>query len=327
MIPSTRFLALAAACAAITTRAFAQDMESDSTRIISDPLYLPLAGQIYGESAYTYGSTSQDLFDSTGTRTDTTDIHLNQLSQEVLYGLTDDLAVSFDWAYDLSRDATRHPVGGVDVSRSSSGWTDPQFGLTYRVMDQRYSPLTLDLHAAYSPDAFPAKAATPDEEGTVARGGQAVDFGATFGHEGPVFTVAAKFDALWLDTRDVLNQNSGETTRTDSQWNYRFGLDTQTRFTDAISLNVGAGHTFTNTATVFNQTSGLEHFSHGGDVTDVSAALNYQIVPNAVVASLDYQHNFFQNTRNSFPASPADNNSIRNKDEDLVGVTLRYVLP
>lgn len=327
MIRSTRFLALAAACAAMSTPAFAQDMESDSTRIISDPLYLPLQGQIYGESAYTYGSSSQDVFDSTGARTSTTDIHFNQLSQKVLYGLTDDLALNFDWAYDFSRDATRHIAGGGDVSRSSSGWTDPDFGLTYRVMDQRVSPLTFDLRASYSPDAFPAKGATTDDEGTVARGGQTMDLGATLGHEGPMFTVAAKFDALWLDTRNVLNQTSGETTSTDAQWNYRLGLEGQARLSDAFSVNAGAGHTFTNTNTVFNQTSGLEHFTYGGDVTDVEASLNYQFVPNTLVGSLAYQHNFYQDSRNLFPTSPTDNTFTRNKDEDLVGVTMRYVLP
>jgi hypothetical protein len=324
---STKFLGVAAACVAISAQALAQDMGSDSTRIVSDPLYLPLEGQIYGETGYTYGSTSQDTFDSTGTRTDTTDTHLNQLSQKILYGLTDDLALNFDWAYDLSRDATRHIVGGSDVTRSSSGWTDPEFGLTYRVMDQRDNPLTLDLRANYSPDAFPAKAANPDEEGTVARGGQMADFGATLGHEGPMVTIAAKFDAMWFDARDVLNQSSGDITRTDSLWNYRFGLATQTRLSDAISFNAGVGHTFTNTNTVFNETSGLEHFSEGGDVTDVNAALNYQFVPNTVVASLEYQHNFYQNTRNLFLTSPTDNNSVRNKDEDLIGVTMRYVMP
>jgi hypothetical protein len=328
----TKFLGLTAACVALSTfalsaQAFAQDMESDSTRIVSDPLYLPLQGQIYGETGYTYGSTSQDVFDSTGTRTDTTDIHLNQLSQKILYGLTDDLALNFDWAYDLSRDATRHIVGDGDVTRSASGWTDPEFGLTYRVMDQRDNPLTLDLRADYSPDAFPAKSATPDDEGTVARGGQMADFGATLGHEGPMFTIAAKFDALWLDTRNVLNQSSGDITRTDSLWNYRLGLDTQTRLTDAISFNAGVGHTFTNTGTVFSETTGLEHFSEGGDVTDLTAALNYQFVPNTVVASLEYRHNFYQDTRNLFPTSPTDNTSIRNKDENLVGVTMRYVMP
>lgn len=324
---STKFLALAAACAAISTQAFAQDMASDGTRIISDPLYLPLQGQIYGETGYTYGSTSQDIFDSTGTKTASSDVHLNQVSQQVLYGLTDDLILNFDWAYDPSRDATRTPVGGTAVTRSSSGWTDPEFGITYRVMDQRTEPLTFDLRANYSPDAFPAKSATDDDEGTVARGGQMIDLGATLGHEGPMFTVAAKIDALWFDTRDVLNRSSGDTNQTDSQWNYRFGLDTQTRLSDAISFNAGAGHTFTNTATVFNMTSGLEHFSQGGDVTDLDASLNYQFVPNTLVASLEYQHNFYQNSRNVFPASPTDNTSIRNKNEDLVGVTLRYVTP
>jgi hypothetical protein len=324
---STKFLTLAAACAAISTQAFAQDMSSDATRIISDPLYLPLQGQIYGETGYTYGSTSQDIFDSTGTKTASTDVHLNQMSQQILYGLTDDLALNFNWAYDFSRDATRHPVGGTDVTRSSSGWTDPEFGLTYRVMDQREYPLTFDLRANYSPDAFPAKSATADDEGTVARGGQMVDLGATLGHEGPMFTVAAKFDALWLDTRDVLNSGSGDTNRTDSQWNYRLGLEGQARLSDAISLNAGAGHTFTNTATVLNLTDGLQHFSQGGDVTDLDASLNYQFIPNTLVASLEYQHNFYQNSQTLFPSSPADNTSVRNKDEDLVGVTLRYTTP
>jgi hypothetical protein len=324
---SKYFLGAAAACVALSTQAFAQDMASDSTRIVSDPLYLPLQGQIYGASTYTYGSSSQDVFDSTGALANTSDTHLNALSQAVLYGITDDLAVSFDWGYDISRDTTRHIVGGSDVSRSSSGWINPDLGLTYRVMDQRENPLTLDLRANYAPDAFPAKAANPDEEGTVAQGGQMVDLGATLGHEGPMVTVAATFDAMWFGRRDVLNQTSGGLTQTDSLWNYRLGLATQTRLTDAISLNAGVGHTFTNTATVFNQTSGLEHFSYGGDVTDLDAALNYQFIPNTVVGSLEYQHNFYQNTRNLFPTSPTDNISIRNKDEDLIGVTLRYVMP
>jgi hypothetical protein len=62
-------------------------------------------------------------------------------------------------------------------------------------------------------------------------------------------------------------------------------------------------------------------------VTDLSAALNYQFVPNVLVGSLEYQHNFYQNARNQFPTSPTDNNSVRNKDEDLIGVRMSYVVP
>jgi hypothetical protein len=323
---STKSLAAAAAMIAVSAPAFAQDMASDSTRIVSDPLYLPLQGEIYGATGYQYGSLSRDTYNAAGVKTDSANIGSNTLDQTFLYGITDDLAVRFNWGYDISRDASRHVVGGGDDKRDSSGWTDPDFGLTYRVMDQRNNPLTLDLRADYSPDAFPAKSATGTDEGTVAQGGQMADFGATLGHEGPMFTIAAKFDAIWLDTRNILNQSSGDMTRYDSMWNYRFGLDSQTRITDQISLNAGVGHTFTNNGAVFNQTSGLEHITTGGDVTDVNAALNYQFIPNTVVGSLEYQHNFYQNSRNLF-ALASNDTSTRNKDEDLVGVTVRYVLP
>jgi len=321
---STRFFAAAAAIVAITSPAFAQDMASDSTRIISDPLYLPLQGEFYGATDYTWGSSSRDTFDSTGAKTDHTNVVSNTLDQTFLYGITDDLSLHFNWGYDISRDASRHPVAGGDVKRDSSGWTDPEFGLIYRLMDQRDSPLTLDLRADYSPDAFPAKSATPDNDGTVARGGQMANFGATIGHEGPMFTVAGTFDATWYGSRDVLNQVSGEQNREDSLWNYRFGLTSQTRLNDMFSINAGVGHTFTNNGVGFNTTTGLEHISTGGDYTDVNAALNYQFVPNTLVGSLSYQHNFYQNARNIFPTAPVNDTYTRNKDEDLVGVTMRY---
>lgn len=321
---STKFLA-AAAIVAISTPAFAQDMmESDSTRIISDPLYLPLQGEFYGATGYTWGSSSHDTFDSTGAHTDRTNVTSNTLDQTFLYGITDDLSLHFDWGYDISRDASRHlTAGGVD-KRDSSGWTDPEFGLIYRLMDQRDSPLTLDLRADYSPDAFPAKSATVDNDGTVARGGQMANFGATIGHEGPMFTVAGTFDATWLGQRSVLNQVSGDQNREDSLWNYRLGLTSQTRLNDQFSINAGVGHTFTNNGLSFNNTTGLEHINAGGDFTDVNAALNYQFVPNTIVGSLSYQHNFYQNSRNIFPTAPVNNTFTTNKDEDLVGVTMRY---
>ena len=150
------------------------------------------------------------------------------------------------------------------------------------------------------------------------------NFGATIGHEGPMFTVAGTFDATWLGQRSVLNQVSGDQNREDSLWNYRLGLTSQTRLNDQFSINAGVGHTFTNNGLSFNTTTGLEHINTGGDFTDVNAALNYQFVPNTIVGSLSYQHNFYQNSRNIFPTAPVNNTFTTNKDEDLVGVTMRY---
>jgi hypothetical protein len=310
----------------LSSSAFALDASPDTARIVSDPLYLPLQGQVFGASSYNWGSSSFDSFDAGGARTSSSQVTSNDLDQQVMYGLTDDIALRLDWGY-AWRSASRHLVPTGDVVRSSSGWTDPDFGITWRAIDQRDGgPMSLDLRADYSPDAFPAKVATTIDEGTIARGGQAADFGLTLGHETRDFTLAGTFDANWSDTRSALNQNTGDITTTDSAWNYRLGLTSQFRFTDVVSMNAGAGHTFTNNANVFNSSTGLEHFSRGGDFTDVNVALNYHFVPNTVVGSIGYQHNFYDDTRNLFPTTPADNTAIRNKDEDLVGVTMRYVL-
>lgn len=320
------FLAAMGVLGLSAMRAQALDTTPDTTRIISDPLFLPHDGQFYGATSWDWSSTSQDIFNALGAPDSRAQITGNSLNQDLQYGLTDDLALRFDWGYDW-RNVSRHPVSGGLVTRSSSGWTDPSFGLTWRAIDQAGGgPFSLDLRADYSPDAFPAKAATSVDEGTIARGGQSLDVGATLGHQTRDFTIAGTFDAIYLDGRKVDNQNTGGFTATDALWNYRLGLATQTRFTDQLSLNAGVGHTFADRADVFNSSTGLTHVSTGADFTDLNVALNYHFVPNTVVGSIGYQHNFYDNTRNLFPTSPADDTAIRNKDEDVVGVTMRYSL-
>jgi hypothetical protein len=318
---------VAGTIALLPTSVFAQMATSDPFRIVSDPLYLPLAGQFLGTTSYQYSSTTEDVLDSTGTKTESVHVDNNLIDQDVLYGITDDLTAHFNWAYDPSRDAKRDIVGGGTVDRSSSGWTNPDFGLTYRVLDERQSPLVLDLRLDYSPDAFPSKAATPTDEGTIARGGQMLDLGATLGHSTQQFTIAGLFDAQWLDTRKTLNQTSGDFSRTSSVWNYSLGLATQTRFSDVLSLNAGVSELFANDTSVINDTSGLTHLSHVGDTTNLNVALNYHFIPNRLVGSVGYEHNFFGPTHNLFATTPTNDTTIRNHDEDVVGVSLRYTLP
>jgi hypothetical protein len=316
----------AAGLFAATTQALALDDTADTTRIVSDPLYLPLQGQIYGATSYRWSSATQDNFDSGGLHTGSAQITGNALNQQFQYGILDNLALRLDWGYDW-RSVSRHLVPSGTIVRSSSGWTDPTFGITWRAIDQSGGgPFSLDLRADYSPDAFPAKNATPVEEGTVARGGQAADLGLTLGHQTRDFTIAALVDANYFDGRRIENQTTGDFTTTDSLWSYTLGLESQLRLSDTASINAGAGHTFANDATVFNSNTGLTHFSRGGDFTDLNVAFNYHFVPNRFVGTVGYQHNFYDNTRNVFPTAPVNNNSVRNKDDDIVGVTLRYVM-
>jgi hypothetical protein len=317
----------AASVVCLSTAAFAQDATPDAARIISDPLYLPLQGQVFGATSYDWGSTSLDSYNAAGVQTSTSHVTSNDIGQQLMYGITDDFVLRLDWGYD-TRATSRHLVPTDDlVTRSSSGWTDPDFGITWRAIDQAAGgPFSLDLRADYSPDAFANRNSTDDVSGTVARGGQEADFGFTIGHETRDFTLAGVFDADWLGNRTSLNQNTGDKIFTDSQWNYRLGLTSQYRFTPVMSMNAGVGHTFANDANVFDNSNGLAHISQGGDFTDLNVALNYHFIPNTVVGSIGYEHNFYDNTRNLFPTAPIDNTFTRNRDEDVVGVTMRYVL-
>jgi hypothetical protein len=318
---------LAAGSLLVSFAAHAQDYTPDATRILSDPTYLPLQGQIFGSSEYQWESTTQDVFNSAGALTESQRIVSNPLTQLAEYGVTDDLALRFQMGYDPSARTTTNPVGGASFSNTNQGWTDPNFGVTYRVLDERDNPVSFDLRGSYSPDAFTAISATDTEDGTVALGGQYADFGASLGHETRSFTIAGNFDAEYYGHRNVENLTTDANVDTGSLWAYQLGLATQTRLTDQFSFNAGVAHTLGYDANVFNEATTVAHTSHVGGVTNLNAALNYHFIPNTVVGSLEYQHNFSGGQNNIYAATPASDTEIHDRSQNILGVQLRYVMP
>ena len=306
--------------------AHAMDYSLVPDRIVSDPLYLPLQGQIFSETSYDWTSTSEDVFNSAGVKTESERINSNPFSQTFEYGLTDDLMLSGNIGYDPSVTTHLNPGGGASTDRTSSGWDDPTFGVVYRVLDQRFNPLTLDVGASYSPNVFSAEAASDTDDGTVARGGQAWDFGGTLGREMRDFTIAGSFNAEYQGSRGTLNETSGDSIASSSDWIYTLGLATQTRFSDQFSLNAGAGYTFAHNSNVVNEATLVEHENRAKGTPNLNAALNYHFIPNILVGSVTYEHDFGGGSDNIYAAIPTDNNSVSNKSEDVVGVRLRYVL-
>jgi hypothetical protein len=320
------FKYLAAATFLVPLSAHAMDYTLTTDRIVSDPLYLPLQGQIFGDTSYQWTTTSDDVFNSTGVKTESERISSNPLGQTFEYGITDDLAVSGAIGYDPSQSTHINPVSGPSVDRTDQGWTDPTFGVIYRVLDQRDTPLTMDLNASYSPNVFSAKSASDTDEGTVARGGQEWEFGGTLGREMRDFTIAGTFDADYDGRRSALSEASGDEVSTSSTWLYSLGLATQTRLGDQFSVNAGAGYEFAHDANVVNDTSLVDHEQHVKGSPNLNAALNYHFIPNILVGSVNYQHDFGGGSDNFYAAIPVDDTSVRNKSEDLLGVRLRYVL-
>jgi hypothetical protein len=290
-------------------------------RLLSDPAYLPMQGQWYGSTGFDISESHADAYDSAGARTATRKGWEDEFTQELEYGITNDIAVrvSDSYApYDKHKDA--FAAGGFSDS-GRSGFHDPSVGVTWRVIDQaNRNPLNLDLLADYKANLIDART------NNVAEGGQSGEFGAALSKVMPGFTVYGKAVADWYGTQSQFNPATSDFVREESYWDYLVDLDTQTRLNDLFSIDAGIGYVFANNARVANFTSGVNHIAEPGDGLKLNAALNYQVVPNTLVASLTYDYRR-DNTGQQIYALPASDTFLRNHDDNQFGVKLDYVMP
>lgn len=321
-------LLTAAACVAICAEAGAQTAVPDGQRILSDPAFLPLSGQIYGSTAYQYGTNHWDDFNATGAFDSHVSGWSDTFSQLFDYGITDDLTVGATIDYVPVDKRKRDFADGTTVSRSSSGWSDPTFDVTWRAIDERDgNPVNVDLLGSYSPDWIQAKTGTDVESGTIARGGNAGLVGAAVSHVSGPFTIYGSFKADFLGDRTVDNGTNGALHASNSHTNYILGLDSQTRLNDLLSFNLGVSRQFLSSSTITNEKTAVAYVSKPGDATDLHLAANYHLVPNQVVASLTYAHTFAQDSKDIYPVDPASDLSMQNRSGNTYGVKLDYTLP
>jgi hypothetical protein len=313
-------------CVRPEARAQVLDMTPDSGRILSDPNFLPLAGQFYGTTAYSHGWTDGNSANSAGLETSSFHINTNTLDQLLSVGITDDLAVNASIEYAPANFREIDYASGRSATFNSSGFSDPTFGATWRLFDQNAWPVDLDLLGSYTPDWIDAHTATAYEDGTVARGGEAGTVGAALGYDARSFGIRGAFSADFLGDSSSYNLANGDTVETEGHSDYTLSLDTQTRLTDLFSVNAGLAHTFASNQTGVNLTSGAPHYSEPGDNTALQLALNYNFIPNQFVISATYAHDFYDNGR-TFYDDPADDTETRDKNGNIVGVKLSYATP
>jgi hypothetical protein len=313
-----------AATLMIPLAAAAEDFTPISDRILSDPAFLPLKGQIYGESSYNYGDTQSQNFNAGGANLSSTRRTLNTLTQTFAFGVTDRLSINVSEAYGFSGNVKVTSPAGVR-SIGQSGWDDPAFGLTYRLVDQKQQPFMLDVFGHYSPDAFSSSAAINGEDATIARGGAAADFGLAIARETRFFTLRGSVTANYYDssTQQTASPQRGYA-NTSSYWAPTLGLQTQTRLTNRLSANVNASYTFNGSPTVSNNVPYLFHKEDIGNTADVGVSLNYHLIPNRLVGSVNYNHTFRDHTNVIYPQDVALDGYHWGTTND-VGVSLRYL--
>jgi len=318
---------VAAVLAFVPAAAFAQaiDLTPYSGRILSDPEYLPLAGQVDGTSAYSHGWVNGNATNGAGGQS-TFHVDTNTLDQFLAYGVTDDLSVHASIQYAPQNYRETDFGGGARTYSESSGFSDPTFGATWRALDQNAFPANFDIFGSYTPDWIDAHTATAVQDGSVARGGDSGIVGAALGIVTNSFSIRGAFDANFLGQSSVLNLGNGDTLQTASHTNFDLSLQTQTRLTDLFSVNAGLNHTFASNANVANVTTGAPRHSEPGDVTALQLALNYNFVPDAFVISGTYEHDFYGNSSTLYP-DPLFNTGTQDKNGNILGVKLTYATP
>jgi len=321
-------IVFASALAFLPIRAVALNFTPDASRVISDPSYLPLGGQLFGSTEYSNSQTNSTTNNSTGALDSWNTTLNNTITQLVEFGLTDDLTLRATGSYEWLETNTTPPAGAVTVT-NSNGFSDTAFTALWRVLDEKDHPFNWDLTGAYTPNLINAESASPIQEGTVARGGASAAFGTALSYKTKSFTLYGSGTATCLDSRTILNPSNGTTTTFDSSWEYVFTLSTQTRFWDRWSLNAGLSSTFydNQNASFVNAGNHLITFvDRPTGLTALTGSLNYQAVPNRFVVSLIYTHDFYGDGGNTYPAQPNSDTTITDKDENVLSGELRYLL-
>jgi len=293
-------------------------------RFLSDPAWLPLEGQFDGSTAFAISDGRGNTYDSTGILASSFYDQSDRLSQTIGYGITDDVSVNLGMSYLPFDKVNRYPVGGGAIVRKSSGFTDPSIGMTWRAIEQGDSPVNFDVFGAYSPDWIGATAATSISDGTEGRGGQAGEVGLAVSHVMPMFTIDGSVAADFTGQRDVFDPATGTSAIRGSTTRWTVALDTQTRFSDAISFNAGVSENFGHDHTTVIGPTGIEHLGDPGDRTNLYVAANYSFVPQTLVGSLSFAHAFDGTSREIYPADPASSTSTRGRQTNTLGARLTY---
>jgi hypothetical protein len=294
-----------------------------NTRILSDPLFLPVKGQVYGVTAYTLDMPKGDNFKA-GVNTGSFTASDNLINQTIAFGVTNDLTIRFVEGYGVNnRDSTAAATGDVTTG-SSRGFNDPTISATLRIVDEPRAPVIFDLTASYSPDLLASEASGgTGSEGTMGRGGQTAGVSFALGREMRSFTIAGTGGTTYVGQQMTELLSNSTSTQSQAYWNYSLGLTTQTRFTNRFSLDAGVAFSSAGNYVVSNLTTGNSHTYTPPSTRTLNLALNYHIVPNRVVGEFTYTYNNDTGATNTFAKATSDT-AVENRMGNVVGVRLLY---
>jgi hypothetical protein len=218
------------------------------------------------------------------------------------YGITDRLSVGASGSYATGDTDFGYASGAVkSTSGSNSGF---EIGATYRVLDQKNSPVSLDINAVLRTGGSPLGA-------TVA-----------VGHQGTKFTIKGLVGANQFNGGNYTAQPEEVPAWLDASRRYFVAVQTQTRLTDSFSVNLSISYSMPegSVAAIRNGTSYTAKFP---DAVGAGLALNYHFIANKLVGKVGYDFTTVGNTHDQF-ANPALNRTYDNQNASSFFAGLLY---
>lgn len=265
------------------------DTQADSTRGISDLMYLPVAGTTSIGMKVSRTSSDADLTyisqSITNTKTDDTD-----LSAYLAYSINDNfsLALNIPYTFSSDEDTTYGPastVNGDTEKTKSSGLQDIDIVAKYRIFDQKDRAVNFDLTIEFSPKTGDAESATKTADGNAFRGGTDLDITLDFGKKFKELQARGFFGLMFSGESETKDLSDGSISKTESFTSIQLGAEIQLRPSQDIYLDGGLAVIFPGEFTVFHSTESQEYSAD--PMLLISLKAGYDFSSNATV-SLGY---------------------------------------
>lgn len=260
---------------------------SGYARELTDLLYQPDRGQFYLKLSYKGSQTSgveNDTRTSLVVQRDQT--YVDAFDGAMGYGVTKQFSVTLNFGYVTSSIVTSTlgsdilangiPADGLVTSTNSSGLIDPTIVGQYRIFEQDQTFFTVDVDAAYSPNAMDSVVGTPANNGTVGRGSDAATFAVLAGRKNERMGFDVSGGATFFGAKSSSNADTNASVESGTGTLLTFSGMGQVRLMERIFVRAGATENVVSSSTI----------SIGGVQSRTFSGYNQTVLSGAIVGEI-----------------------------------------
>ena len=245
------------------------------------------------------------------------------VTENLRYGITDRWSFDFSVMYDHYTDHNT-PVAASTQEYDYSGFENPEFGFTYRAMDNKGGKI--DLSLSFAPDIFDRELTTDKVyEGAPANGRHELEFFTRYGQSFRHFAIALTGKTRYLDTAEYQRISDKSFFRESKRMRYEALLETEYKIYKKFTMNTNVGYIWNTESDLENHNTALVQKKQQGDIfyTKVQANIAFK---DFFTLSAYYEYQNFEETYLKYKSGPATADTVREEDKkDIYGIATVFM--